>query len=1124
MKISDQAQRNEALDINKSQVVVSPAGSGKTAFLSQRYLKLLCTVNKPSQIQFLTHTNKATKEMRDRVIAALKNALVGQRPVIAHEALSFDLAKAVLERDAKLGWNILDNPNQLNIKTNDALNSQLVNSAMLTSKLGSSSNVSKEPRTLYSQAAMNILNLHKSNSHEEALAVKKLLKLVGNNFEQAEELLINLLAKRDQWLPIVMEVGTGEDAREMLEDSLKQVIQSIVGPVVTQLQPYLPQIAEISDFCRQYAQGDAQDLVSMVDDDIQSISTASDAAKLRAIAGFLLTAESRPSFRKSATASVGFPVMKDIKDKIEKEIIKEKRDDYKSLLAELAEVPDLLDGMRLIKMVPSPSYQDSEWDLLESLLSLMPLAVAHLKLVFNQAKEVDFSEVATAALHTLGTLEIPEEQLLKLDNTIRHILVDEFQDTNLNQLRFIEKMVSGWTQGDGRTLTVVGDPMQSIYLFRMANVGLFANVMKDGIGGVKMDLVQFTSNFRSQEGVISDVNNIFAQAMPQKLDVNFGAIPYSSSVAVKPNMGDSLSCVFFDGSSDVVKENEAQYIFEQVLEIQKTKPKASIAVIARARNDLSAIMSKFKAEQLGHIAVDILKLKDNEVVMDAIDMTKACFDDNDQVAWTGFLRSPLVGLSLDSIMRLSPKKKFETYFVNLQNKSLLAGVATSEQSKIERLVNVLKQARMQTFRKTIVDIAKGLFIELKGLSAIRNSADKEALTMFFKMLESFNMELPEQGQIDFRVESLYAEDMACENPVKIMTIHKAKGLEFDFVFIPQSQKGTRSDGSELMVSDVLIGSDGQINPVIAPLVKDSSDSVYSFVRKFTSIKKLHEVVRTCYVAMTRAKVQTIMTGGSKTNLKGKAPQFLAGSYFAIAAANVEGITITTDEESYEKEDTAVTRRVFQSYASRLLPESKVLAQYRGVENINNDILPSLDSNETWKSSIGTVIHTILENISKVGVDKINLENLAMYKEQWRLALIEEGVPPQEVIASLKHVSKCVGQILTDDKGLWILSDHVEAHSEFALNIKESGKIKTIILDRVFQEDNIQYIVDYKSGEMRPGEGEAEYISRMLNSFRPKMEAYSDAMLKLNGLPQNVGLYLLPIGKFVTYDQEALAAA
>src|SRR5690606_41171918 len=90
----------------------------------------------------------------------------------------------------------------------------------------------------------------------------------------------------------------------------------------------------------------------------------------------------------------------------------------------------------------------------------------------------------------------PSDLLLALDYRIQHILVDEFQDTSHGQLRLLETLTVGWTPGDGRTLFLVGDPMQSIYPFRDADMSLFLKVRRDGIGSVRLQPLALTQIFR----------------------------------------------------------------------------------------------------------------------------------------------------------------------------------------------------------------------------------------------------------------------------------------------------------------------------------------------------------------------------------------------------------------------------------------------------------------------------------------------------------------------------------------------------------------------------------------------------------------------------------------------------
>ncbi len=162
--------------------------------------------------------------------------------------------------------------------------------------------------------------------------------------------------------------------------------------------------------------------------------------------------------------------------------------------------------MLRVKDLPSPIYDPNQWLILQSLFALLPLLVAHLKVIFNDSGCMDFIEVSLNALQALGGDEAPTDLACFFDYRMQHLLIDEFQDTSLLQYQFFSKLVSQWQNGDGKSLFVVGDPMQSIYRFRSAEVGLFLKAKKEGIGPVKLIPLQLKCNFRSTTTLLDWIN------------------------------------------------------------------------------------------------------------------------------------------------------------------------------------------------------------------------------------------------------------------------------------------------------------------------------------------------------------------------------------------------------------------------------------------------------------------------------------------------------------------------------------------------------------------------------------------------------------------------------------------
>src|SRR6202142_2491175 len=146
--------------------------------------------------------------------------------------------------------------------------------------------------------------------------------------------------------------------------------------------------------------------------------------------------------------------------------------------------------------------------------------------VFREQGAVDFSAVSIAGLRALGNVDAPTDLSLRLDYRLQHILVDEFQDTSSSQLELVRLLTAGWQQGDGRSVFCVGDPMQSIYGFRQAEVRAFLELAEDGIGELRFEVQRLSSNFRSDRILVDWINACFSRIMPRDDDRERGALAF----------------------------------------------------------------------------------------------------------------------------------------------------------------------------------------------------------------------------------------------------------------------------------------------------------------------------------------------------------------------------------------------------------------------------------------------------------------------------------------------------------------------------------------------------------------------------------------------------------------------
>jgi ATP-dependent exoDNAse (exonuclease V) beta subunit len=207
-KPQDQAERDRAIDPTRSILVQAPAGSGKTTLLTERFLRLLTTVDDPARIVAITFTNAAAAEMRNRILTEL-----------AKENPS-DLAEAALRHSSALGWNLLDLPSQLRISTIDSFCREIALQQPLLSSFGGALNVAQPPDVLYRQAARRTLESIDLADPVLREAIASLLSWRDNNWNDLELQLVDMLSDRDRWMQSFL-LG-GDPDWEFLRAQLEQ--------------------------------------------------------------------------------------------------------------------------------------------------------------------------------------------------------------------------------------------------------------------------------------------------------------------------------------------------------------------------------------------------------------------------------------------------------------------------------------------------------------------------------------------------------------------------------------------------------------------------------------------------------------------------------------------------------------------------------------------------------------------------------------------------------------------------------------------------------------------------------------------------------------------------------------
>lgn len=1102
--IADLDERERALDPSRSFVVQAPAGSGKTELLMQRFLALLSHVERPEQILAMTFTRKAAGEMRNRIAGALQKAADGYEPAVAHEAKTIGLARVALERDAALGWGLLDNPGRLKVQTLDSLSAELVRLTPLLSRLGRQPSIEENAEELYREAARKTVEMVEEES-PGGVAVRKALSHLDNSVKGLTLRLVEMLGKRDQWHRHVKRKDE-EDLRGLLEGSLEEIVEAGLDEVK---KAFPPDIAErlfpLARYAAEYLNSAGSSSVIALLAGIGKLpdTSAKDLPAWQAIREFLLTKGNGVRKPRGVDVRIGFS-----NDKKAPEAMAAKRA-FQGLLEDMAERDCFIEALSKVQELPPPRFDDGTWEILEALLHLLPMAEARLDEVFAERGAVDFQAVSMAALSSLGSELDPTELMLSLDLRLRHILVDEYQDTSQAQLSLLTALTRGWEPGDGRTLFIVGDPMQSIYLFREAQVGLFLDARSGGIGGVRLDSLRLKTNFRSTDGIVGWVNDGLSRAFPETEDSFTGSISYAPSVAVKKGIGAAVSARLFRERDDEAEAAEAVSVIKALPDGE------TAAVLCRSRNHADAVMEGLKREGISFRAQDMDSLSSRTVIQDIFALLRALAHPYDRVAWLAILRAPWCGLSLADLHALcagdceSPVRRL------IRDRARLAKLSEDGRKRLERTSSSIEKALAQWGRARARDVVEGLWIALGGPACVVDAPSMKDAEAFFNLLEPLG---PVVGQaelknIDERMEKLYADHGGVEDTrVDVMTIHKAKGLEFDHVIIPGLGRKAQGDKKKLLLwlerGDCLL---------LAPIERHGEKDgipVYDYLKLINRKRAAFEQVRILYVAATRARKRLYLFGHVKDVADGvvraNADSFLSVMEYILTPDMVME-TASSGPKTQGPPTFAAIKRLPLPWAMPA-PVPAVGAPH-GKEKGGEAEPEFLWAGEV-RRHIGTIVHGYLCRIAKEGVERWDAARVKGETARALSGLRTLGLGPEAARQAALHAVDLVIRALSDKRGRWLLSAHTEGAVEYPLTGVVNGEIVHAVIDRTFVDGGVRWVVDYKTGTHEGGSVEG-FLESERERYGHQLDRYA-ALLRAGGETRGIkkGLYYPALGAWV----------
>ena len=1088
----DAHARHQAIDSQQSFAVSAPAGSGKTELLIQRTLGLLASVDQPENILGITFTRKAANEMRERISKALLGAQQ-QSPVASeHQKITRELAQIALQRNHELGWNLLENPGRLRFQTIDGLCRQLANQLCLETGIVLPASMSDDSSSLYQRAAEKTLDFIEDRS-AAGQALRTLVEHLDGNLQKLVELMADLLSSRDSWLPIIV---PGEIDQRYLHERVQALTEEVLTQAAEAIMPYGPELEDLLDYACRHKES-ATWLNPNLENHLPEPEPAN-LAQWKAIRDFLITGKtSAAKFRSTKVDKrMGFPTESEHATKAEASARKAA---YADLMAEIAQDNALFNALNRVATLPDTGAGTNNDSINQAIFRLLPLAAACFNTLSQELGETDFTAVAIAAIAALGQPDDPTPLALRMDYRIQHILVDEFQDTSRVQIDLLERLTAGWQPGDGRTLFIVGDGMQSIYGFRKANVSLFIRARRDGIGDIQMTPLDLSSNFRSDQQIVDWVNQSFSKLFPEQDNLVQGQVAFKAAEAIKPLSNWPVHLQGFASN-----DHEAEAIAADI-ESKLAAGENGLAILVRGRRHLESILPALRRRKIHWQAKDIDPLANRMAVMDIHSLTRALCMPADRLAWLSLLRAPWVGLDMNDLLHLCEwqpnqhsRAGFAPLWLAISSAAEIDRLSCAGKQAVRRLATALQQAFLQLGKKPLRPLIEWLWQVLDADTALLEQRDRQDVTDYLNLLERLEVGgmITDWHAFERRLNELYSQPETSTEPgLQIMTIHKSKGLEFDHVYLPALARSSASNTEPLLLWWQREYEDGSEGYLLAakPSQRDkrpenkNSQSLYDYLRVEESERQRQETARLLYVACTRARKSLFLSaslGRDETREQPKKPS--GNSMLSTLWALYEDhfLYSPSNAESEDSEPLRVLDKI------RRLPTDRASNINRSLDQANTTERPqTYGFTENYLARVkGELIH---HSLMRIVQEDIQAPSAEYFLPDWQIGISGLGLDSRQRQKLTDDLQAMLMAITADPTGQWLLSNqHEQSAAELEMDYLDSqGSVQRAIVDRTFIDGGTRWVIDYKSGSPNQGESIEQFLQRELERYRPQLRLY-----------------------------------
>ena len=1100
----------DSCDPDQSVVVEACAGSGKTWLLVSRIIRLLLAGAKPSEILAITFTRKAAQEMRGRLDQVLLQFANCPEEELIEElvarGLSAENARLALPKARSLFEDVLSDPRPLNVETFHGWFSSLLRGSPLGSGVPQGLKLRDDFKRLQDECLEDWWTSLPSSSNAGVRAAYELLvkELKANN---ANDLLIGskgfLTVKAEWWSYLEFCKKQGTNPIQAISDRSDWLaIQDPLKVMLDDSQALMNLMSLVSHL----ENGGAND---------KKYAKAIDEALKKQAHGFSaedVAAALRPAF---LTADY-VPLAKLLASEAVKKSLKQ--------LNDAQTIEQQINNTR--QTWAQAMYDHYCWDadhrahrIHQAWITIGVDMLKHYQAKKEIMRVQDFSDLEAYTAKLMLSSDVANYLQARLDAKYKHLLVDEFQDTNPLQWQILLSWLNAYGDEENRpSVFLVGDPKQSIYRFRRADVRLFGEAKNYLNKQFKAKVHSFNKTRRNSPEVIKAVNAVFtlpdvpnnysfqSQERNPNAKNNDGPgevwrLPLIGSPEIQQESSrNALEHPFID----VSKQTKVQQSFDEALQvaqvIQKIKQEKNanwgdFLILLRSRTHLAQIEKAFR---VAGIPCDsprqggLLRTLEAE---DMVALLSILITPGDDLAFAQVLRSPIYGMSDSDLLALLMTKQSQEIHSLWQLMSspehshhhIYTDIATwAELAKKLPVHDLLDhiysqgQIRLRYARSAPILQRDQVLSNLDAFLSLALNLDGgryPSLSRFINELKTIKRgaeeESPDEGESSGEDEDDESSETS-EKRVKIMTIHAAKGLESRFVFLmnTNSNKFARDNVGVLM--SWLPGNDApdHISPIFSAKPKDPARE---FLREQEEQISQIENWNLLYVAMTRAKEAVYISGSAnKGDPKSEAAIAKNSWYDRMDRAGVEVMPGSSELPTILTDQNSATLNIA---IDQLFADFNV--SWRGKANTNirfDEELVSVEQQDMI--DLGVAFHAVMEHVMRSGIRD------------------SPEIPSAEEITAWLNLSpevasearRCALNVLNSEKTKHFFFDPTIQASWEELDIADSNG-RLLRIDRLIELPSELIILDYKLSIPNP-------TNELFAKYDTQMTTYRECVTQL----------------------------